>query len=146
MHRRPFIQWLAIAIVLALPSAASAADTHTKGEKPRRIAQGQQINLADYLVPGKTTIFDFTSKYCPPCEAIAPDLEKLHAKRADVAVVAVDINRPGTKGIDWKSPVALQYRLGSIPHFMVYGPDGKLVAEDKPNDPKARTMVEKLFK
>lgn len=145
MHRRPFIQWLAFAIVLALPLAASAADTHTKGAKPRRIAQGQQINLADYLVPGKTTIFDFTSKYCPPCEAIAPELEKLHAKRADVAVVAVDINRPEIKGIDWRSPVAQQYGLGSIPHFRVYGPDGKLVAEDKPNDPKARMMVEKLF-
>jgi thiol-disulfide isomerase/thioredoxin len=99
------------------------------------------VNLADYVVPGKTTVFDFTSKYCPPCEAIAPELDKLHAKRADIAVVAVDINRPETRGIDWKSPVAQQYSLRSIPHFKVYGPDGKLLAEDTPNDAKGRKMV-----
>ena len=146
MNRRTFTQGLAVAVALFLPVLASAAevaaaDTHTKGAKPRRIAQGQTVNLADYVVPGKTTVFDFTSKYCPPCEAIAPELDKLHAKRADIAVVAVDINRPETRGIDWKSPVAQQYSLRSIPHFKVYGPDGKLLAEDTPNDAKGRKMV-----
>jgi thiol-disulfide isomerase/thioredoxin len=81
-----------------------------------------------------------------PCEAIAPELDKLHAKRADIVVVAVDINRAGVKGIDWKSPAAQQFGLRSIPHFKVYGPDGKLVAEDKPEDPKARRMVTNWFK
>ena len=51
--------------------------------------------------------------------------------REDVAVVKVDINRPEHKGIDWKSPVAQQYALQSVPNFKVYGPDGKLVAEGK---------------
>lgn len=150
MNRRTFTKRLAVAVALFLPALASAAevataDTHTKGVKPRRIAQGQIVNLADYLVPGKTTIFDFTSKYCPPCEAIAPEMDKLHARRADIAVVAVDINRPETRGIDWKSPVAQQYALRSIPHFKVYGPDGKLIAEDKPNDAKARQLVTQWF-
>ncbi len=44
-------------------------------------------------------------------------------------MVKVDINRPGVKGIDWQSPVARQFSLESIPHFKVYGPDGKLQAE-----------------
>jgi len=82
-------------------------------------------------VPGKTTVFDFTSEYCPPCCGYAEPLHKLHADRADIAVVKVDINRPGVKGIDWKSPVAKQFALHSIPHFKVYGPDGKLIAEDR---------------
>ena len=125
--------------------ATAAVDAPTKGEKPRRIAQGAKVNLADYLVPGKTTVFDFTSKFCPPCEAIAPMLEKVHRTRADVVVVAVDINRPDVKGIDWKSPVAQQFKLQSIPHFKVYGPNGKLVAEDTPNDAKARELVSKWF-
>ncbi|MBC7368181.1 MAG: redoxin domain-containing protein [Undibacterium sp.] len=146
MNRRSFHRALFCAAALILPLALFAADTKTKGEKPRRVAFGETINLADYAVPGKTTVFDFTSHYCPPCEAIAPDLDKLHAKRADVVVVAVDINRAGVKGIDWKSPVAQQYGLRSIPHFKVYGPDGKLLAEDLPNDPKARQMVTKWFK
>jgi hypothetical protein len=54
---------------------------------------------------------------------------KLHKTRDDIAVVKVDINRPGVKGIDWHSPVAKQFQLESIPHFKVYGPDGTLKAE-----------------
>jgi hypothetical protein len=46
-----------------------------------------------------------------------------------VAVVKVDINRPDHRGIDWKSPVAGQYKLQSVPQFKVIGPDGKLLAE-----------------
>lgn len=112
-------------------SLAFAADARTKAEKPEKISHGAEVKITDYLVPGKTMIFDFTSEYCPPCRAIAPKLDALHASRDDVAVVKVDINRPEHKGIDWKSPVAQQYGMQSIPYFKVYGPDGKLVAEGK---------------
>jgi thiol-disulfide isomerase/thioredoxin len=102
---------------------------HTKGPEPVQLLGGQPINLSDYLVPGKTTIFDFHSEYCGPCREIAPKMEKLHETHGDVAVVDIDINRPDVKGIDWTSPVAQQYGLQSIPHFKIYGPDGKLKAE-----------------
>lgn len=105
------------------------AGSATKPATPARIAHGQKVNLKDYVVPGKTTIFDFTSEYCPPCRAIAPAMHKLHADRADIVVVEVDLNRPGVKGIDWHSPVAEQYGMQSIPHFKVYGPNGALKAE-----------------
>ena len=130
---------------LALATAALAADTHTKGAEPAHISQGQTVNLADYVVPGKTTIFDFTSKYCGPCQAYNEPLLALHQQRADVAVVKVDINRPETRGIDWKSPVAQQYGMNSIPHFKVYGPDGKLVAEDTTRPGPARLMVNRMI-
>ena len=107
----------------------AVAPTHTKGAAPLHVSHGGEIKLEDYVVPGKTTVFDFYSEYCPPCRAIAPHLEKLHAARADVAVVKVDINRPDHKGIDWHSPVAAQYKLESVPNFMVVGPDGKVQAQ-----------------
>ena len=129
MSRRHSFIALILAALLAIPLAAFAADNQTKGPKPAHISQGKEVTLADYLVPGKTTVFDFYSEYCPPCRAIAPRLENLHMTRADIVVVKVDINRPGVKGIDWKSPVARQYKLESIPHFKVYDPDGKLQAE-----------------
>jgi thioredoxin 1 len=103
--------------------------THVKGSSPLHISMGREFALADYMVTGKTTIVDFYSEYCPPCRAIAPRLVKLHTTRDDIAVVKVDINRPDVKGIDWQSPVARQYALHSIPHFKVFGPDGKLQAE-----------------
>ncbi len=121
--------FIALAAVLAIPLAVLAGGNQTKGPKPVHISQGQEVKLADYLVPGKTTVFDFYSEYCPPCRAIAPRLEALHMTRDDIVVVKIDINRPGVKGIDWKSPVARQYKLQSIPHFKVYDPDGNLKAE-----------------
>jgi thiol-disulfide isomerase/thioredoxin len=121
------ITTLLCSLLLLVPVFAVA----TKGPEPLRIAHGEQVNLADYAVPGKTTVFDFTSEYCPPCRGYDQPLVMLHQKNADIAVVQVDINRVGVKGIDWKSPVAKQYAMRSIPHFKVYGPDGKLMAEDK---------------
>jgi thiol-disulfide isomerase/thioredoxin len=123
---------------IALARADDATSLKTKGPEPREISLGgQTFNLADYLVPGKTTIFDFYSQFCPPCRAIAPLVKKLHEVRPDLAVVEVDINRPGLKAIDWESPVAKEFQLDSIPHFKVFGPDGKLLAEGD----DARTMV-----
>ena len=128
MPRRHLVATLVLSALIASPLTFSA-ENHTKGATPIHISQGQTVTLADYLVPGKTTVFDFFSEYCPPCMRISPELEKLHARRADLAVVKVDINRPGHKGIDWQSPVARQYDLHSIPHFKIFGPDGKLKAE-----------------
>lgn len=116
-----------VVAVLAAPFAR--AEAGKKGPAPDKIAHGEQVEISTYLVPGKITIFDFTSEYCPPCRQISPMLDELHARRDDLAVVKIDINRPDTKGIDWKSPVARQYKLQSIPHFKVFGADGKLMAE-----------------
>jgi len=105
------------------------------------IGQGERVSLSDHAVMGKTTIFDFYSEYCTPCHAIAPLLAKLAQQRPDVVVVKVDINRPGVSGIDWGSPTAQQFGLDSIPHFKIYGPDGKLSAEDIPASNIVREMV-----
>lgn len=128
-----------LAGLIALPLIA--ADNAAKPAKPLHVSKGAEIKLTDYVVKGKTTIFDFYSDYCPPCVQVAPMLERLHQQRADIVVVKVDINRPGQRGIDWRSPVAQQYKLESVPHFKVYGPDGKMIAEDKGDNRKAWQMV-----
>jgi thiol-disulfide isomerase/thioredoxin len=133
----PLFAFLSAAVALC------AAGNHTKGAEVAQVSQGAEINLADYVVTGKTTIFDFSSDFCGPCRAYTQPLAQLHAKRADVAVVRVDINRPGLRGIDWKSPVAREFQLESIPHFKVYGPDGKMIAEDGTESYAARMMVDK---
>lgn len=128
-------------LVLAAANSAAAARGAEKPARPLHVSYGQPIKLSDYLMPGKTVVFDFYSDFCPPCVQVAPTLARLHAQRADLVVVKVDINRPGLRGIDWQSPVAKQFGLRSIPHFKVYGPDGKLLAEDSRDSPKARQMV-----
>ncbi len=128
-----------LAIALTLPAAAGWAAV--KGPEPLVVSHGERIELADYLVPGKTVIFDFTSKYCDPCQMYEEPLKVLHQKRDDIVVVKVDINRPGVKKIDWKSPVAQQYQMGSIPRFKIFGPDGRLLAADVGANKPARQLV-----
>lgn len=118
------------------PPAITVPTTPLAGNVPaavpgqvRTISKGQQVALTDYLAPGKRTVFDFFSEFCGPCKMLAPKLEKLAQTRLDLAIVKVDINRPGIQGIDWQSPVARQYKLQSIPHLKVFGADGKLLAE-----------------
>lgn len=89
------------------------------------------VNLEKRSVKGRTTIFDFYSEYCPPCKRISPFLKKLDARREDIAVIKIDINRTGVEGIDWDSPVAKQFRLKSIPYFIIITPWGKFMCEGK---------------
>jgi thiol-disulfide isomerase/thioredoxin len=128
------------------PEATAAKAKEPKAREPEApaadasavIGHGEEVDLAEHAVKGKTTVFDFYSEFCPPCRALSPRLEELDAKRDDVVVVKVDINRPGTQGIDWDSPVVHQFGLNSVPHLVVYGPDG---AEQAKGD-EARQMVE----
>jgi thiol-disulfide isomerase/thioredoxin len=129
MKTLPLLCLAALAALTTGAPSSFAKSAYVKPAAPLEISHGQKVDLKDYVVPGKTTIFDFMSAYCPPCRAIAPHLAKLHANRADIVVVEVDINRPDVKGIDWRSPVAQQYGMRSIPHFKVFNPDGKLQAE-----------------
>ncbi len=92
------------------------------------ITWGNRLVLADYAVRGKTTIFDFYSPFCGPCKQLQPVLEEIAARRSDIVVRTVNINRPGVWGIDGDSPVARQHNVISVPYFMVYGPDGNLVS------------------
>ena len=51
-----------LAVASAGLSSAFAEAVRTKPAKPEHIARGAEVKITDYLVPGKTTIFDFTSE------------------------------------------------------------------------------------
>src|ERR1700722_11898958 len=99
---------LMLLFLAAAPMLLFASEFLEKDLKPPVISNGQRVNLKDYLVRGRTTVFDFYSPYGPTCRSIAGNIEKLHASRDDIAVVLVNINRPDVRGIDWESPVAKQ--------------------------------------
>jgi thiol-disulfide isomerase/thioredoxin len=94
------------------------------------VAHGGEIDIMEYVVPGKTTVVDFFSPYCPPCMELKPKLERLAEARDGVNLVLVNINRPEREGsIDFASPVAKQYGIRSVPHVAVYGVEGELLGE-----------------
>jgi thiol-disulfide isomerase/thioredoxin len=111
-------------------SAEIPSGIYTARSLPSYMLDGT-VNLKKKIVKGRTNIIEFYSEYCPPCKRIAPFLKKLDARREDIAVIRIDINRAGVKGIDWESPVAKQFKLKSIPYFIVISPWGKFMCEGK---------------
>ena len=126
---------LASLLALVLVSGAWAGDANASNP-------GQCLDLKSLPVKGKTTLVDFYSPYCPPCMAMAPVLDKLARKRPDLALRRVNINRPEVRGIDWRSPLAEQLQLRSVPHFMIFDPRGQLVAEGKAAIPQLKSWLQ----
>lgn len=97
----------------------------------RTISHGAPVRLAEHLVRGKVTIFDYYADWCGPCLLLARDLEQLMLARPDVAVRKIDI-------VDWKSEAARQatreFRMPGLPYVRVYDPAGELMGEVSGND------------
>ncbi|KNC76249.1 thioredoxin 1 [Sphaeroforma arctica JP610] len=70
----------------------------------------------------KLTIVDFFAVWCGPCKMIAPFLEELDAKFADVDFIKVDV--------DELEELAGECGITAMPTFQFYR-DGKKVAEVK---------------
>jgi thiol-disulfide isomerase/thioredoxin len=124
-----FKPWMLLPLVLLAILAYLVFAQASRSHAVNALDPGEELTIGDYLQKGKTNIVDFYSDYCPPCKKISPLLRELGRKRPDLAILAVDINRKGVKGIDWVSPLARQFELRSIPHFMIYDGDGNLLKE-----------------
>ena len=113
------------------PAAAQVQDGNTgRG--------GETLEIRSLLSRDRTTAIDFYSPYCYPCMQMAPVMEKLAARMPEVQFVRLNINRATVQGIDWKSPLVQQYRIKSVPYFMIFDSRGQLVAEGT----AARQMIQ----
>jgi thiol-disulfide isomerase/thioredoxin len=128
-EKRFFKPWMLLPLALLGVLAYFFFAQQTKIRSVNAFNPGAEFDVKSYLQKGKMNIVDFYSDFCPPCRKISPLLKKLDQQRQDLVVLAVDINRKGVKGIDWVSPLALQYKLNSIPHFQIYDADGDLTKE-----------------
>jgi thiol-disulfide isomerase/thioredoxin len=108
----------------ALPAQAGVIDGNSG-------KTGQTIDVKQFVKPGQTTIIDFWSKNCAPCMKLGPMLDAMAAKRPKTQVVKLNIDRPGSSGIDFDSPLAKQYSIQGIPHLMVFDESGKLKAQGR---------------
>ena len=122
-----FIRIIGAVLIWTLGIGVYAAGAQVQEGNPGR--GGEVLEIKSLLGRDRTTAIDFYSPYCYPCMQMAPVLEKLAARMPEVRFVRLNIDRPGVKGIDWKSPLVQQYRIKSVPYFMIFDPRGKLVAE-----------------
>jgi thiol-disulfide isomerase/thioredoxin len=129
-QRKFSIRLLVLAVLLSLAMVSSAAWAGAVADA-NRDNPGEPLDVKSLLVRGKTTLIDFHSPFCPPCVRLAPIIAKLAAKRPDLAVKKVNINRPDAKGIDWHSPLAQQYQIRQVPYFMIFSPQGKLLVQGR---------------
>jgi thioredoxin 1 len=105
-----------------VPAARPAAPYTGPGDVQEIRGNGKRVELSEILVPGKVTVIDFFADWCGPCRTLSPMLEQMAATDGDVVVRKVDI-------VNWKSAVAAQYQLQSIPNVRVYNREGQQVGQ-----------------
>jgi thiol-disulfide isomerase/thioredoxin len=107
---------------------------------------GSKISLSDYVGKGKYVLVDFWASWCGPCIAEIPVLIEVYNKykgdKFELLGIAVWDERAETlKSLEshntqWpqiidanKIPTDL-YGIRGIPHIILFGPDGTIVARD----------------
>jgi thiol-disulfide isomerase/thioredoxin len=106
---------------------------------------GTVKKLSDYVGKGKYILLDFWSPWCGPCRREMPNIkavyEQYKGEKFDVISIAVWERQPvevtietaEKLGMDWiqinnaqREPAAL-YGVESIPHIILFGPDGTIL-------------------
>ena len=107
---------------------------------------GSTVSLSDYVGKGKYVLVDFWASWCMPCRIEAPVLAEVYKKykgdRFEIVGVAVmDQRLESTKVIDedgytWPQILDAQavplelYGIQGIPHIILFGPDGTILARN----------------
>jgi len=112
----------------AIASAYSAQQTLNqaamsaarRGEAIAVISHGRQIDINQHLALGNVTVIDFYADWCGPCRELSPHLEQMARSDPEVALRKIDI-------VHWKTAVAQQFNIHSIPQVNVYDRSGRLV-------------------
>ena len=107
---------------------------------------GSSSSLSDYVGKGKYVLVDFWASWCAPCREETSVIKEVYSKykgdRFDVVSVAVWDNREATikaiedDGNKWHQIIDAQtiptelYGIQGIPHIILFGPDGTIIARD----------------
>ena len=105
---------------------------------------GTAASLSNYVGKGKYVLVDFWASWCGPCRREIPVIREVWEKHGgdkfEVLGVAVwdkredTLEAAGQLGIEWSQIVDAQniptdiYGIAGIPHIILFGPDGTIVA------------------
>ena len=123
---------------------------------------GKTLKLAD--MKGKVVLVDFWASWCGPCRKENPNLVKAYAKYHDkgfeIIGISLDDKRENwIKAIEadklpwvhasdlkgWKSDLAVEYGIKSIPMSFLVDATGKIIAKDLRGDQLDKAL-ERIFK
>jgi thioredoxin 1 len=113
---------------VAIASAYSAQQTVKQatmaaarsGEPITVISHGASVDINQHLALGHVTVVDFYADWCGPCRRISPSLEQMARSDPEIALRKIDI-------VNWRTAVAQQFNIYSIPQVKVYDRSGRLV-------------------
>lgn len=107
---------------------------------------GSKLSLSDYVGKGKYTLVDFWASWCGPCRGEIPVIAEVYNQYKDKGLEVVSIGvweapadtRKGIAELNmtWPQIVNAQdipaslYGFNGIPHIILFGPDGTIVARD----------------
>ena len=114
---------LVASLIFCFTTVAVADDfklANGKGEPIPVISHGELVDMNQHLAPGHVTVFDFYADWCGPCRRLSPSLEEMARSDPDVALRKIDI-------VNWRTAVAQQFNIHSIPQVKVYDRSGHLV-------------------
>ena len=119
---------------------------------------GSAASLSDYVGKGKYVLVDFWASWCKPCRDEAPVIAEVYKKykgnRFEVLGVAVMDKRMETlkaindDGYLWPQILDAQavplelYGIQGIPHIILFGPDGTILARDLRGDRLKNAVAE----
>jgi len=121
-----------------------------------------KVSLSDYAGKGKYVLVDFWASWCGPCRGEVPNLKELYSKykgdKFEIVGVAVwdqlDKSKKIMKEDKMTWPQILNageiptkiYGITGIPHIMLIGPDGTIVARELRGDAMKEKVKEVLSK
>jgi thioredoxin 1 len=91
-----------------------------RGQPVEVISHGEQVDINQHLALGNVTVVDFYADWCGPCRRLTPSLEQMAVSDPQVALRKIDI-------VNWRTPVAQQFNIHSVPQVNVYNRGGRLV-------------------
>ncbi|MBQ9554703.1 MAG: AhpC/TSA family protein [Muribaculaceae bacterium] len=120
---------------------------------------GAKQKLSDHVGKGKVVVADFWASWCPPCRAEIPKLQALKEKygdKFDVVGIAVWDNPDDTRkaieelSITWPVIIGTHklteptdlYGIKSIPHVIIFGPDGTILSRGLTGNALAAKLTE----
>jgi thiol-disulfide isomerase/thioredoxin len=77
------------------------------------------VSLADHVVKGKVTIFDFYADWCAPCKKVDAHIYRKLQARTDIAYRKLNV-------VSWETPLAKRHlaKVPNMPYLVVHGVGG----------------------